>query len=397
MIEALAEFWNPSYCCFTLDGVDLAPTIEEYTSLLHLAKLPTPFRTYAPARTSIIKDLFRVTEVKVQNLRDSKVTWEHLKELMKKEGKEEVQLHLLALAIYGLLIFPKELGIIDHATIAFVAQVKEGVNPVYGILAETFRSLNRCRIRRHARLTCCVPLLYVWMMNHLPSIQVFFRTSFSTIRIPLAEFEVARWEEHAGRIEWKDRLQNLVSKGIVWQAPWIDQPKVIYGCGNLPWVPLLGPWGGISYAPLMFRRQVGAIQFVLMTHGLTDARFTYEDDDSQRKIREFFVSWRHVYIVKATSQNRGVQESYELWKCDRVDPRFLCEGKTLTNDKRPRETMCPSKRMISREQFPKRGPVDPQLEPSKQPKIQGLSSKKASAVLRKEKQRLQKMLDQKVQ
>ncbi|XP_057956045.1 uncharacterized protein LOC131149529 [Malania oleifera] len=282
MIEALVEFWNPSYCCFTLDGVDLAPTIEEYTSLLHLAKLPTPYRT--------------VTEVKVQNLR----------ELMEKEGKEEAQLHLLALAIYGLLIFPKELGIIDHATITFVAQVKEGLNPVYGILAETFRSLNRCRIRRHARLTCYVPLLYVWMMSHLSCIQGFFRASFSTIRIPLAEFEVARWEEHAGRTERKDRLQNLVSKGIVWQAPWIDQPKVVYKCGNLPWVPLLGPLGGISYAPLMFRRQVGAIQFVPMTYGLADVWFTYEDNDSKRKIREFFVSWRHVYIVEATGQNSGV-------------------------------------------------------------------------------------------
>ncbi|XP_057981321.1 uncharacterized protein LOC131166767 [Malania oleifera] len=297
---------------FTLDGVDLAPTIEEYTSLLHLAKLPTPYKTYLPARTSIIKDLFKVTEVKVQNLRDSKVTWEHLKELMEKEGKEEAQLHLLALAICGLLIFSKELGIIDHATIAFVAQVKKRVNPVYGILAETFRSLNRCRIRRHARLTCYVPLPYVWMMSHWPCIQGFFHASFSTIRIPLVEFEVARWEEHAGRTKWKDRLQNLVSKGIVWQAPWIDQPKVVYRCGNLPWVPLLGPWGGISYAPLMFRRQVGAIQLVPMTHGLADARFTYEDNDSKRKMREFFLSWRHVYIAEATGQNSGVQESYKL-------------------------------------------------------------------------------------
>ncbi|XP_057969467.1 uncharacterized protein LOC131158619 [Malania oleifera] len=353
MIEALVEFWNPSYCCFTLDGVDLAPTIKEYISLLHLAKLSTPYRTYVLVQTSIIKDSFRATEVKVQNLGDSKVTWEHLKELMKKEGKEEAQLHLLELAIYGLLIFPKELGIIDRATIAFIAQVREGANPFYGILVETFRSLNRCQTRRRARLACCVPLLYVWMMSQLPCIQGLFRASFSTIKIPLVEFEVARWEEHANRTEWKYRLQNLVSKGIVWQAPWIDQPKVIYRCGSLPWVPLLGPWGGISYTPLMFQRQVGAIQFIPMTHGLANARFTYEDDDSQRKIQEFFVSWTHGHIVEATGQNSGVQESYELWKRDRVNPRVPCEGKTLTDKKRPRETTFPSERMTSREQLPK--------------------------------------------
>ncbi|MFQ6654630.1 hypothetical protein Gotur_025535 [Gossypium turneri] len=31
---ALAQFWNPAYCCFTFGKVDFVPTIEEYVALL---------------------------------------------------------------------------------------------------------------------------------------------------------------------------------------------------------------------------------------------------------------------------------------------------------------------------------------------------------------------------
>ncbi|XP_057972627.1 uncharacterized protein LOC131160762 [Malania oleifera] len=301
VIEVLVEFWNPSYCCFTLDGVNLAPTVEKYVSLLHLAKLSTPYKKYVPTQTSIAKEMFKVTEVKVQKLGDSKITWEYLKKLLKMEEGEEAHLFLFALAIYDLLIFPKELGTIDHATIAFVARVKEGANLVHGILSELFWSLNKCRTKRHARLTCCVPLLYVW-------------------------------------------LQHLVNKGIVWQAPWIEKSKVVYKFENLHWVPLLGPWGGISYAPLMFRSQVGTMQFIPMTHGLADAQFAYEADDSQKKVQEFVVSWRHVHVVESTNQNSRAKESYKLWRLNRVNHRVRQTTKAPTRKKLPKESVHPYER-----------------------------------------------------
>ncbi|KAK5836617.1 hypothetical protein PVK06_012412 [Gossypium arboreum] len=34
LFQALAQFWNPSYNCFTFGEVDLVPTVEEYTALL---------------------------------------------------------------------------------------------------------------------------------------------------------------------------------------------------------------------------------------------------------------------------------------------------------------------------------------------------------------------------
>ncbi|MFQ6667006.1 hypothetical protein Gotur_033173 [Gossypium turneri] len=34
LFQALAQFWNPTYSCFTFGKVDLVPTIEEYVALL---------------------------------------------------------------------------------------------------------------------------------------------------------------------------------------------------------------------------------------------------------------------------------------------------------------------------------------------------------------------------
>ncbi|MBA0785763.1 hypothetical protein Gotri_006829 [Gossypium trilobum] len=41
--------------------------------------------------------------------------------------------------------------------------------------------------------------------------------------------------------------------------------KILYRCGNFDWVPLLGIWGAIGYAPLLVLRQYGSRQFVPAT------------------------------------------------------------------------------------------------------------------------------------
>ncbi|XP_057953953.1 uncharacterized protein LOC131148245 [Malania oleifera] len=229
-IKALVEFWNPPYRCFTMNGIDLTPTIEEYTSLLHLVKLQTPYKPYVhDASVSFVKEMYDAVGVKIQKTFSEggaevrKISWKQLKEIIEKEEKEEVQMHMMALAIYGLIIFPKELNMIDQATVSFVAQ-----------------------------------LLYVWMVDHLSSNKGGFRGIFSVIRIPLAEFEDTQLKEQLDKSKWNTKMCGLIDSGVTWLVPWMVRSNMIYRCGNLPWVPLLGPWGGIAYAPLMVRRQFGA-------------------------------------------------------------------------------------------------------------------------------------------
>ncbi|MFQ6660011.1 hypothetical protein Gotur_028674 [Gossypium turneri] len=55
---------------------------------------------------------------------------------------------LFALAIYGLIVFPKVLGHIEVAVVDFFEKLRQRINPVPTILAETFRSLHACRKKR---------------------------------------------------------------------------------------------------------------------------------------------------------------------------------------------------------------------------------------------------------
>ncbi|MBA0576664.1 hypothetical protein Golob_028030, partial [Gossypium lobatum] len=46
-------------------------------------------------------------------------------------------------------------------------------------------------------------------------------------------------------------FQNLRTEDITWRAPWIRPSVLLDKYGNQDWVPLLGLWGGVGYAPLM--------------------------------------------------------------------------------------------------------------------------------------------------
>ncbi|KAL1086162.1 hypothetical protein V6Z11_D08G098600 [Gossypium hirsutum] len=48
LFRALAQFWNPTYSCFTFGNVDLVPTIEEYVALLRCSKFQVD-RVYSRA------------------------------------------------------------------------------------------------------------------------------------------------------------------------------------------------------------------------------------------------------------------------------------------------------------------------------------------------------------
>ncbi|MFQ6662528.1 hypothetical protein Gotur_030346 [Gossypium turneri] len=58
---------------------------------------------------------------------------------------------LFALAIYGLIVFPKVLRHIEVVVVDFFKKLRQGINPVPTILAETFRSLNACRKKGEGR------------------------------------------------------------------------------------------------------------------------------------------------------------------------------------------------------------------------------------------------------
>ncbi|MBA0575178.1 hypothetical protein Golob_024440, partial [Gossypium lobatum] len=89
---ALAQFWNPTYSCFTFGKVDLVPTVEEYTTLLQCLKIQAD-KAYSRAvnvPTFLKRDLI----------------------LAHPDMKKRVD--VFSLSIYGLIVFPKVLGHVDE-------------------------------------------------------------------------------------------------------------------------------------------------------------------------------------------------------------------------------------------------------------------------------------------
>ncbi|KAG8480262.1 hypothetical protein CXB51_024816 [Gossypium anomalum] len=170
LIQAMVRFWDPAYQCFTFNQEDMTPTIEEYAALLRIdnvqfgkiyVKEPKPltFRKKL-VRLTDMTDAWAEKQIKKKN-ETVCIPWSSLRESVLSHPDILKRVNLFALAIYGLVIFPRVLGHIEVAVFDFFQRLKQGVNPVPTILAETFRSLSTCRRVGKGRFIGCAQLLNV--------------------------------------------------------------------------------------------------------------------------------------------------------------------------------------------------------------------------------------------
>ncbi|MFQ6656697.1 hypothetical protein Gotur_026690, partial [Gossypium turneri] len=242
LFRALAQFWNPAYSCFTFGRVDLVPTIKEYTALLRCSKVQVD-RIYSKAVNipTFLRKLINITRMseqwvtaRIKQNGDSRcIPWKCLKDLILAHPDARKKVDVFALSIYGLILFPKVLGHVDEAVTDLFDRLDKGVTLVPVILAETFRSLNVCR-----RTVDKV------------SYQV-FSESYS----PLKEIVATSRRDDISKEKWMAIFQSLQEEDIEWRAPWLLPDEILYKYGDFDWVPVLGIWGAVSYAPLLVLRQ----------------------------------------------------------------------------------------------------------------------------------------------
>ncbi|MFQ6658097.1 hypothetical protein Gotur_027511, partial [Gossypium turneri] len=177
------------------------------------------------------------------------------------------RIDLFALAIYGLVVFPKVLGHIEVAVVDFFKKLGQRINPVPTILAETFRSLNACRRKGEG----CF-------------------------------------------IGFAQLLNNLRAEDITWTAHWIRPSVLLYKCENQDWVPLLGLWGGVGYAPLMVQRQFTSRQFVPVTDGLAQSEFAFTGEGYMKMVRDTVNSWRKIYLMELALYADTITLDYGIWR-----------------------------------------------------------------------------------
>ncbi|KAG8490498.1 hypothetical protein CXB51_013597 [Gossypium anomalum] len=154
---------------------------------------------------------------------------------------------VLALSIYGLVIFPKAMGHTDEAVADLVDRLAKQNTPVPAILAETFRSFNACWRVGEGRFIGCAQLLLVWFYSHFWKVdkvpcRVFFK-DYS----PLKEATTTLRRDDITEERWIEILQNLREEDVMWKAPWVIPSEILYRCGSFDWILTKGPTTTVEY------------------------------------------------------------------------------------------------------------------------------------------------------
>ncbi|KAG8488177.1 hypothetical protein CXB51_018320 [Gossypium anomalum] len=317
LIQAMVRFWDPAYQCFTFNQEDMTPTIEEYVALL-----------------------------RIDNVQFGKI---YVKEPKPLTFRKKLRVNLFALAIYGLVIFPKVLGHIEVAVFDFFERLKQGVNPVPTILAETFRSLSTCRRVGKGRFIGCAQLLNVWIFSHFWKVERTPFHMFSKTFAPLEAYLKKEWPREVTEQYWVSVFQNLRAEDITWRAPWIRPLVLLYKCGGQDWVPLLGLWGGVGYAPLLVQRQFSSRQFIPATGGLAQFEFAFAGEGYMKRVRDIAKSWKEIHFMELVLYADTLTQDYDIWRRQRVSSQQI--SSTNYTAQNPFLEEMPSELEIARQEF----------------------------------------------
>ncbi|AES86519.1 hypothetical protein MTR_4g009470 [Medicago truncatula] len=305
LLNTLVQFYDPIYHGFTFPDFQLFPTLEEYSHWVGLPVLDEiPFHAFEPFPR--IPTIAKALHLEVADIKDKFTTKDGLPCLpynflhqkatncFEKSKTDDFE-SILALLIYGIVLFPKVDKFVDmNAIRIFLTQ-----NPVPVLLADTYVAIHDRTSHGKGTIVCCTPLLHRWITSHLP------RPSIRPEPIP-----------------WSQKLMTWTPKDIIWFNPSCDPEFVIDSCGDFNNVPLLGTQGGISYSPILARRQFGYYMEMKPVYLILDRDFfLYRKDDANQRV-QFEKAWYS--IVKKDRNQLGkrsviAHEVYVQWVIDRAN------------------------------------------------------------------------------
>ncbi|XP_012480920.1 uncharacterized protein LOC105795809 [Gossypium raimondii] len=316
LFRALAQYWNPAYSYFTFGNVDLVPTVEEYTALLHCPRLQVDKAyskaAYVPAFRKKLMSITGMSEqwitARIKQKGECKcIPWRNFRDLILAHPDEK----------------RRALGHVDEVVSDLVDRLGKGVTPVPAILAETFRSLNACRRAGEGRFIGCAQLLIAWFDSHFWKVDKVLYRVFSQHYSPLKEIVATPRRDDISEENWIAILQNLQEDDVEWRAPWLIPDGILYSCESFDWVPLLGIWGAVGYAPLLVLRQYNSRQFVLVTYGLAQCEFLYRGDNYKKKVKEISQAWNQVHRMKRLAMGLMTTPEYGEWRRKRINDNIL--------------------------------------------------------------------------
>ncbi|RHN54408.1 hypothetical protein MtrunA17_Chr5g0406451 [Medicago truncatula] len=304
LVHTLVQFYDPSFRCFTFPDFQLVPTLEAYSNLVGLPIAEkTPFTGPGTSLTPLViaKDLY----LKTSDVFNHLITKSHIRGFTSKYLLDQANLGttrqdtleaILALLIYGLILFPNLDNFVDINAI----EIFHSKNPVPTLLADTYHAIHDRTLKGRGYILCCTSLLYRWFISHLPS----------------------SFHDNSENWSYSQRIMALTPNEVVWLTPAAQVKEIIMGCGDFLNVPLLGTRGGINYNPELAMRQFGFPMKSKPINLATSPEFFFYMNAPTGQRKAFIDAWSKVRrkSVKHLGVRSGVaHEAYTQWVIDRAE------------------------------------------------------------------------------
>jgi len=301
----------------------MTPTLEEYAQILSFPY--DPYKVYFRQRVEntavAVAKLLHLDQVDRYRISNGGFKWKMIENKLKTDKEEwklgEERYQIIAFAIFGLILFPSEAPriISIEAASAFLEFEEVKNNPTSAILAETFLSLNHCRLHGKGAMRCYIPLLFMWIVSHLEASKEVFNNFWWFNMRPL---ELVLTEEWNGLDEkaWVEKYRELPQTNFRWKAPWVSGSSYLMSCGDKSWVPLIGLTGYISYLPSLVARQLGGIQHVPRTRVIAEYTGLFKEASSLDMLDAIINDWKQsVLVYKEEHQKEfSVSSTYSIWR-----------------------------------------------------------------------------------
>ena len=84
------------------------------------------------------------------------------------QGEWASFIDVLALLVFRVILFPNVDGLVDLAAIdVFLPYHHSKESPVVAMLVDAYDTFDRRCEKSGARIVCCTPSLYVWLVSHI--------------------------------------------------------------------------------------------------------------------------------------------------------------------------------------------------------------------------------------
>ncbi|KAL5124508.1 hypothetical protein HKD37_02G004891 [Glycine soja] len=258
-VVSLAQYYDQALRCFTFGDFQIVPTVEEFEEILGCPLGGRKLYLFSGFLPSLSKIAVVVGD-SARELDRMKQTRNGVVGLPQKylEGKARDMASqeewvpfadILALLIFGVVVFPNMDGLVDLAAIdPFLAYHLSKESPMVAILEDLFDTFDRRCEKNSARIVCYLPALCVWLVLHI------FRQDITHL-YPLQSYRLCVEKR---RVDWDQYLAGIGGSTINWFPRWKEGKEgVLLSCGDYPNVPLIGTRGCINYNPTLVIRRLG--------------------------------------------------------------------------------------------------------------------------------------------